>query len=231
MDRRQILGAIPLDTGAFDIEKSVVGSDPDEPSLLFGNAFGSLAENAATNSWETASPLTWADSADPRHLFIVQNVFPRINRQVEMATRLGQESSSVVAVLLNHSGVNRAVGSPTDTTQTTPAITTFVADRLARYLEPQVKVTKRPANVVQLARNARSEKPVRRVLSFAFNGSGNISGLQCRLDGAAFRNCSSPRRYTIGPGGHSFRVRPLYPSGRPGEEKLVKFRAVARKRR
>lgn len=89
VDRRQILGAIPLDTGAFDIEQSVLGL-PDEPSLLFANAFGSPAENLVTNAWETASPLTWADASDPRHLFVVQNISSRINLQLAMAIKLGQ---------------------------------------------------------------------------------------------------------------------------------------------
>lgn len=231
VDRRQILGAIPLDTGAFDIEQSVEGSNPDEPSLLFANAFGSPRENLVTNSWETASPLTWADASDPRHLFVVQNISNRINIQLVMAIRLGQQPTSVVAVPLDHNGVNRAVGSPTDTTQTTPAITAFVADRLAQYLEPRVKVTRRPSNVVRLARKARSGKPRSRSVTFAFTGSGNASGFECRLDGGSYRACSSPRRYRIGSGRHNFRVRPLYPSGRPGETTLAKFRAVAKKRR
>jgi len=230
VDRRQILGAIPLDTGAFDIEQSVLGS-ADEPSLLFGNAFGSPAENLATNSWETASPLTWADASDPRHLFVVQNIPGRISLQNFMAIKLGQQPpASVVAVPLNHNGVNRAVGSPTDTTQTTPAITAFVTDRLAQYPGPQVKVSKRPPNVVRLARKARSGKPKSRSVTFAFTGSGNVSGIECRLDGASYGACSSPRKYWIGPGAHNFRVRPPYPSGRPGETTLVQFRAVAKKR-
>jgi poly(3-hydroxybutyrate) depolymerase len=36
---------------------------------------------------------------------------------------------------------------------------------------------------------------------------------------------------SVSRGKHSFAVRPLYPSGRPGEAKVVKFRAVARKQR
>ena len=230
VDRRQILGAIPLDTGAFDIEQSVVGGDLDEPSLLFGNAFGSPAENLVTNSWETASPLTWADASDPRHLFVVQSIPGRINLQTLMATKLGQQPSSVVAVPLNHAGVNRAVGSPTDTTQTTPAITAFLAERLALYLAPEVRVSKRPASIVRLARNARSGKPKGRSVTFAFTGAGSASGFECRLDSASFRTCSSPREYWIRPGGHNFRVRPLYPSGRPGETTVVTFKALARKR-
>jgi acetyl esterase/lipase len=224
VDRRQILGVIPLDTAAFDIETSVLGSDPDEPSLLFANAFGTPAENALTGSWEQASPLTWADASDPRHLFVVQNVAYRINRQVLMANKLGQDSASVVSVPLNHNGINRAVGSPTDTTQTTPSIIAFVADRLARYEVPQVRITKRPPATLRLRRG-----PARVV--FAFKGSGTTSGFQCRLDGGQFRSCDSPRRYRVGRGTHAFRVRPLYPSGRPGETKLVKWRFVTKKQR
>jgi len=231
VDRRQILGAIPLDTGAFDIEQSVHGSDPDEPSLLFANAFGTPAENAAAGLWQQASPLTWADASDPRHLFVVQTVASRINRQLTMASRLGQEAPSVVAVPLNHNGINRAIGSPTDATQATPSVTAFVAERLSSYSEPRVKILKRPSKLVRLGRKARSGKPKKKMVRFAFGGSENVSGFQCRIDGSVFRPCSSPRRYRVGKGKHRFRVRPLYPSGRPGELKLVKFRAVTKKRR
>ncbi len=225
VDRRQILGAIPLDTAAFDIEQSVLGSDPDEPSLLFANAFGTPAENAATGDWETASPLTWADAVDPRHLFVVQTIPSRINRQLAMATKLEQEPTTVVAVPLSHNGINRAIGSPTDATGATPAVVGFVAGRLAAYAEPRARISKRPSKVVRLGRKARSGKPKKKKVRFAFTGSENVSGFQCRLDGAQFRSCKSPRRYRVDRGRHSFRVRPLYPSGRPGAVKLVRFKA------
>lgn len=222
VDRRQILGVIPLDTGAFDIKQSVLGSDPDEPSLLFMNAFGTPAENAVTGDWATASPLTWADTSDPRHLFLVQNVSYRINRQLTMATKLGQGSSAIVPLPLNHNGVNQAIGRPGDTTQATPSVTAFVIERLAAYKAPSVRLTGRPNGTVFLKRKGRA---VRKKIAFRFTGSGNRSGFQCRLDGAIFRSCVSPARFKIGPGKHTFRVRPLYPSGRPGEAKLVKFKA------
>lgn len=231
VDRRQILGTIPLDTAAFDIEQSVLGSDPEEPSALFASAFGTPAENAVSDIWATASPLTWADPSDPRHLFVVQTIPYRISRQVAMASKLGQEESSVVAVPLNHNGVNRAIGSPTDTTQATPAVVQFVAERLSSYREPRVKILKRPSKLVRLGRKARSGKPKKKTVRFAFKGLENVSGFQCRIDGADFRSCTSPRRYRVGPGKHRFRVRPLYPSGRPGEVKLIKFRALVKKRR
>jgi hypothetical protein len=230
-DRWQILGTVPLDTGAFDIETSVLGGDGEEASLLFMNAFGTPAENALTGSWEQASPVTWADASDPRHLFVVQNVPNRINRQTLMALKLGQNSSSVVAVPLDHEGVNRAVGSPTDTTRTTPAITEFVADRLAAYVPPGVTVTRRPSGVLRLARRAGRGKPVARKVSFAFTGTPNTAGFECRLGNSPFTACVSPRTLRVGPGSYAFTVRPLYPSGRPGEAKVLRFRALARKRR
>lgn len=223
VDRRQILGVIPLDTAAFDIEQSVLGSDLDEPSPLFANAFGTPAENAVTGDWATASPLTWADTSDPRHLFLVQNVPYRINRQLTMATKLGQGSSAIVPLPLDHNGVNRAIGRPADTTQATPSVTAFVTERLTAYKAPSVRITGRPNGTVFLKRKGRAVR--KKEIAFRFTGSGNRSGFQCRLDGATFRSCASPARFRIGPGKHAFRVRPLYPSGRPGEAKLVAFKA------
>ena len=231
VDRRQILGTIPLDTAAFDIEDAILGNDPDEPSALFSNAFGTPAENAATGAWATASPLTWADPGDPRHLFIVQSRVGRILDQVEMVTALGQESDSVVPVPLSHNGINQAIGSSSDTTPATPSVVAFVADRLASYAEPGVRISKRPGRVVRLGRKSRNGKPKKRRVRFSFSGSGNYSGLQCRLDSAPFRSCRSPRRYRIGTGRHRFRVRPLYPSGRPAGAKLIEFKAKPKKKR
>jgi acetyl esterase/lipase len=60
VDPRQMTGTVTLDTGAFDVARAVGGGDSSEASLLFMNAFGTPAENAATDSWrlgEGASPL------------------------------------------------------------------------------------------------------------------------------------------------------------------------------
>lgn len=229
VDRRQILGAVSLDTAAFDIENSVLGSDPDEPSPLFMNAFGTPSENAATGSWTEASPLTWADTSDPRHLFLVQNIPSRIEIQSTMATRLGQDPSTIVPLSLNHNGVSLAIGNPADSTQATPSVTAFVTGRLGAYEAPSVRITGRPANPVYLERKGRAVRKEKVV--FRFRGSGNRSGFQCSLDGAPFRTCASPARYRIGPGGHRFRVRPLYPSGRPGPAKGANVKARVKVRR
>lgn len=232
VDRRQMLGTVSLDTAAFDIERSALGSDPDEPeilNLLFLNAFGTPAENAATGSWAEASPLTWADSSDPRHLFLVQEVPYRIERQLTMAIELGQDPSSVVSLPLNHTGVNRAIGSPDDTTQATPSVTAFVTERLAAYKTPSVRITGRPAGTIYLRRNGRTVE--KKEVTFRFSGSGNRAGFRCGLDGAATTLCSSPVRYRIGPGRHVFRVRPLYPSGRPGPSREARVTAKVKSRR
>lgn len=230
VDLRQILGTIALDTGAFDIQQAVLGNDPDEPALLFVNAFGTPEENAISGSWRAASPLTWADPADPRHLFVVQQRPGRINRQLVMANRLGQSSESVVPVPLSHDGINRAVGSADDTTRTTSSIAAFIADRLADYVSPGVTITKRPAKVVRLGREKGSQRPKKRKVAFAFAGSGSATGFQCRLDGGGFRSCTSPRRYAAKRGTHTFRVRPLYPSGRPAAPEKATFEVVLKPR-
>lgn len=229
VDRRQILGVIPLDTAAFEIEQSVLGSDPDEPILLFMNAFGTPEENAVTGSWAEASPLTWADPSDPRHLFLVQNILYRVNRQLTMATKLGQDSSAIVPLPLDHNGVNRAIGNSADTTQATPSVKAFVAERLAAYQEPAVRITGRPNGTVFLKRKGRAVR--KKEIIFKFSGSGNRSGFQCRLEGAPFRSCASPARFRIGPGKHTFRVRALYPSGRPGPVREAKVTARVKSRR
>jgi hypothetical protein len=147
-----------------------------------------------------------------------------------MATKLGQDSSSIVPLPLNHNGVNRAIGDPTDTTQATPSVIAFVAERLATYEAPSVRITGRPNRTVYLIK--RKGRAVRKKkVTFRFSGSESRSGFQCRLDGASFRPCSSPARYRIGRGKHTFRVRPLYPSGRPGPVREAKVTAKVKSRR
>ena len=228
VDERQILGTIPLDTAAYDIKERAEGDDPDEPNLLFLNAFGTAEENAVSGNWAEASPVTWADQTDPEHLFITQLNPVRVQINQRMATALGQPAEGVLSVALNHSGINNAVGAPGDTSGTTAAITGFIDSRLAAYRPAGVSIKKRPSKVVLTGRNARSGKPKKRKVSFNFAGSGNAVGFQCRLDKATFKTCKSPRKYTVGTGSHSFRARPLYPSGRTGAEKLVKFRVKAK---
>jgi len=232
VDPRQVIGTIPLDTGAFDVEGSVNGDNPDEPNLLFTNAFGTAEENAVDGSWAAASPLTWADGADPEHLFITQLNPRRLAVNLEMATALGQGPETVVQVPLNHNGINAAVGKPGDTSGTTAAITSFVSARLAAFQPAAVSIKKRPARVVKVGwkRKAGKLRPKTRTVRFAFAGSGAAAGFMCRLDQRPFRDCGSPRRYEVGKGGHTFRVRPLYPSGRGGTDKVFKFKVKTKKK-
>ncbi len=52
--------------------------------------------------------------------------------------------------------------------------------------------------------------------SFTFSSSEGGAAFQCRLDGAAFEACSSPRTYPgVGDGPHRFAVRALSADGRP----------------
>ncbi|HMY27104.1 MAG TPA: hypothetical protein PLJ59_12340, partial [Solirubrobacterales bacterium] len=95
-----------------------------------------------------------------------------------------------------------------------------------------VKITRRPAKrvVVKVKRKARKSaiRKIRRKVTFAFKGTGRASGFRCRIDKAKFSPCRSAKNYRLKPGSHTFRVRPLYPSGRPGNEKKVTFRIVRR---
>lgn len=228
-DPRQVLGTISLDTAAFDIERAITrGNDPDEPNLLFINAFGTPEEDAVEGSWASGSPLTWADPTDPEHLLITQTVPYRVRENQAMAAALDQGLESVVQVPLNHSGINMAVGAPGDASGTTAAVNAFTSSLLDRYVAAKVSLTKRPARTVRLGRSNGPGKPKRRSVRFAFKGAGNAVGFQCRLDRAQFRTCRSPRRYSVGRGNHTFRVRPLFPSGEHGAEEVARFKVVSR---
>ncbi|HNG58018.1 MAG TPA: hypothetical protein PLX70_11295, partial [Solirubrobacterales bacterium] len=145
----------------------------------------------------------------------------------EMATALGQDpAQSVVGVPLDHEGINEALGSITDGTVETARVSQFVR-KVAEGARPAgVRMVRRPARTIVVKRRG-ALRPGRQV-RFGFVGTGRASGFQCRIDRQPFTRCRSPRDYRLKPGKHVFRVRALYPSGRPGNERTVTFRIVRR---
>ncbi|MGK2954177.1 MAG: carboxylesterase family protein [Solirubrobacterales bacterium] len=227
---RQILGVISLDAGAMDVVDSATQKrpQPTDNNYSIWNAFGNPSEEAVTPRWLDASPTTWGDPTDPRSLLITQAAQPfRIIDNQKMATALGQPLDDILLVPLDHEGINLALGDPTDTTGETEAVMAFISERINSRVDPKVSIRKRPAKVIKVGRK-RSGKPKQRQVRFAFAATGVAEGTECRIDKLAFRPCSSPRKYWVGTGIHSFRVRALYPSGRPGAEKLVKFSVKAK---
>jgi hypothetical protein len=55
---------------------------------------------------------------------------------------------------------------------------------------------------------------------------GEARGFKCRLDDGRFRRCSSPRKYRVPRGRHSFGVRAIGAGGEPGPVEQVRFRVV-----
>jgi len=224
---RQVLGVVPLDAGAFDVVDSATqtGNVPTPNNLLIWNAFGTPAENAVTSRWLEASPTTWADSTDPRHLLVTQAArLPRIYDNQKMADALGQDPLEVFKSPLDHEGINDALGNPTDTTGETTAVMNFIAVQVGRRIDPTISILKRPAKTVRIGRKVKKRKVV-----FKFLAVGDAAGVQCRLDARKFSTCRSPHSFKVGTGKHSLRLRALYPSGRTGSEKVVNFKVVRKK--
>ena len=143
VDRRQLLGVISLDTGAFDVAEQASPAGGPVRRQLMWNAFGTPEENALTGSWRDASPLTWADPDDPPFLLVTQTVPRRVRDNQRMADALAQPDS-VLSVPLSHEGINDAVGAPGDASGVTSAVTGFLA-RLAGQAEPpRARITKHP---------------------------------------------------------------------------------------
>ncbi|MGA7435596.1 MAG: alpha/beta hydrolase [Solirubrobacterales bacterium] len=224
----QILGVVSLDAGAFNVVESAFqpGAAPTVNNLLIWNAFGTPAENAATGDWLEASPFTWADPGDPRHMLVTQgNRLARVYDNRTMATALGQDPLEVFESPLDHEGINSVLGDPADTTGETTAVMEFIAARRAGRIDPTVSIRKRPAKKVRIGRRAKKRKVV-----FKFIARGDAAGVQCRLNRAKFSGCRSARSFRVKPGRHVLRLRALYPSGRPGKAKIVKFKVVRKKR-
>lgn len=244
MSPDQLLGVVSLDSDTFDVRSE---ADPDtstaSPSrrISFWQVFGTPSEEAADPHWDSQSPLLFADPSDPPFLFVTQSARPvRVANAGEMANRLGQDpSTTVVGVPYDHEGINTELGSAGDSSVETARVSRFVQDLVQSAAPAGVKIVRRPASkVVTLVRRRatrkatkRAKNKVRRKVSFAFRGTGRASGVQCRIDRTGFSPCRSPKSYRLGPGSHTFRVRARYPSGRPGDERRVIFRIVARVRK
>jgi len=63
---------------------------------------------------------------------------------------------------------------------------------------------------------------------FRFASDDPEASFECRLDGAAFRPCRSPRKLRVKRGKHRFRVRAVAASGRPGPTVVRRFTVVRR---
>lgn len=236
VSQQQILGTVMLDTNILRVRDE---ADPNSPGVtpsrraLIQHTFGTPDEEAADPRWDLVSPLLHADPSDPPVLLVTQaNVPVRMASNSEMATALGQDpATSVVGVPYNHEGINTSLGSAADPSGETTRVSQFMQGLVDDWLPASVRITKRPAKLVRVGRHTRTGKPRMRKARFAWSLGGNNAGAQCRIDARPYRSCESPRLVWLRAGKHTFRVRPLYPSGRPGEERKVSFRIAARRRR
>ncbi len=205
--QREILGVVSLDTAAYDVSRQ---ADPRRKGArALWNAFGTPDENAATGSWLAGSPLHWAEPSDPPFLLVIQQAGTRArkNETRRMARALGQGSDSVLAVPLNHEGINRTLGAADPTLETT-TVTGFIRDAISAA-RPVASVRRHPR------RRLRTQGGRARVV-FTFRVKGTYLRLQCRRDHGRFAACRSRFAYRVRPGRHTLAVRALAPSGAPG---------------
>lgn len=195
--RKQISGVVSLDTAAFDIASradpavSTIGAEEREG--IYWNAFGTPAENAATGSWATASPLLHADPKAPPFLLVTQNRAIRREENREMAEALGQDPDGVVAVDATHEQINEFLGGASDSVGETDAVMSFAN---AAVNPPRARIEGHPKRRLH-TRRAR----------FMFKATVAGSSFECRIDGRGWRQCSSPKGYRVRRGRHTFRVR------------------------
>lgn len=89
-----------------------------------------------------------------------------------------------------------------------PAVTDLHIPLRAVNAAPQTTVTKSPKKTVKTKRRKARVR-------FEFRSSDDGSTFACKLDGGAFRSCTSPRSYKVGKGSHTFQVRAIDSAGLP----------------
>ena len=115
-----IRGTCALDTAVYDVKKhlEIAGTG------MYFNAFGTAQENAQTNTWHKASPITHADREDPPILLITQKgKYLRERQNYDFAKVLPQ--SEVYLIDKTHREINVDLGNPQDTTMLTTVVMTF----------------------------------------------------------------------------------------------------------
>ncbi len=223
VDPANLRGTVALDGDAYDVAGRVASGSNQIKQLIY-NGFATPAENAAEGTWATASAILHADPADPDLLLVTQAGTPgRAANADAMAVALGQDpAASVFRAPYDHGGINAAVGSSNDPAGETEAVMRFFASKVAAAT--RVRILERPKAVVKLRRGKRLR------VRFRFEAEGGASSFQCRLDKHKFRRCSSPQRYRVKPGRHSFRVVAVASGGERGPVRRIGFRVRDRRR-
>ncbi len=224
MDPRHLIGTVPLDTDAFDVSERIANGSA-QAKALFYNAFATPAEDATDDSWGQASPINFATPEDPEFLLVTQAAAPgRVQNTREMAAALGQDPmTSAFLAPYDHNGINGAVGSATDTAGETEAIMSFFARMVDASQTSRVEIGKVP-------KKFKAGKRAKVKVRFRFEAATAAASYECRLDGDGFKPCSSPARYEVGKGGHTFRVRAIASNADRGPVAKAEFRIVKRKR-
>lgn len=213
----QLIGAVSLDTDAFDIAQQATQTGNDQNRDLVWNAFATPAENAATKAWLEASATHWA-SPDDSELLLVTSANPRrLGQNRIMAEALGQDPAGIFVAPYDHEGINDAVGGPNDTANETGAVTGFIARAIAEAAPPKVRLADHPPKRVR-ADGKRAD------VRFKFSSKADGATFECHLDKAKFKRCKSPRKLSVEPGSHTFGVRAVSDRGQPGKPKEFRFR-------
>jgi len=223
VDPRHLIGVVSLDTDAYDVAARVAAVRPAARPMFY-SAFATPAENAADGTWMAASPITHAGGGDPEFLLVTQSGSPaRVAGSSEMAAALGQDSGdSVLAVPYDHEGINDAVGSADDPAGETEEIMGFFGRMVAASRPSAVRFKAKPPRKVRT-------KSKRARVKFAFAAVTAAASYECRLDDKAWKRCTSPARYELKKGKHTFRVRAIASNGDAGPTAKAELR-VKRKR-
>jgi hypothetical protein len=212
----------------------IADSDNSVIREVSGGTITTVAGKATAGYSGDGGPATMAELLFPIGVsaldgggFLIADTTNGVIRKVSAAGRISTVAGH------NVFAAHRARRSPTSATLHMPTAVAplpggafLIADSQANQIRwvgtpPKTRITRHPHAT---ERTARRKLEVR----FAFHSNQAHSTFKCRLDHSPFRTCHSPKRFRVGPGKHTLRVRSVNRFHATGPAVRFRFRVVSK---
>ena len=199
---RQIRGVLSLDSIGFDVARMMTPAyrkiSAGFQRMMF-NAFGTPAEERKAPAWDAASPIRFADPADPPFFHVVPTSSADRWVEAQKMSRLLRQRFDLISwrVDTNHPGVVPLLGNP--------AGDMGVTARAVRFVRAAVSPVIRSRVVVRGSRTVRAAgKSKFGILRLQISSRPRARQVTCQLNGGRETLC--PRSWKLRAGAHKLRI-------------------------